>query len=37
VTFVLVVGSAIALLVWTGILLDWLARKKDRGSNPRAA
>jgi hypothetical protein len=29
-TFVLVVGFGIALIVWTVALLDWLARRKDK-------
>lgn len=29
-TFILVVGFAIALIGWTIGLLDWLARRKDK-------
>ena len=36
-TFFFVVMGSIVLIVWTLILLDWYARRKDNKSGPHAA
>lgn len=36
-TFTLVVMGGMAVFGWTMVLLDWLARRKDRKHGSRAA
>jgi hypothetical protein len=34
---VFIIGGGVLLIVWTVVLLDWLARRKERRSRDRAA